>query len=152
VHAIVHKEWCSLVIHQTLCETRNRHAQTNIARYGLFACSPFSEIRIQKVKMTSSSSFHSEKTAVNHKPPLTMSSSSTTLDHSTDPAQEPPSEQSQVAKSVDEDHKEPHSGNAEVIRDIIIGAADGLTVPFALTAGLSSQVPPAPLPSNLADK
>jgi hypothetical protein len=26
----------------------------------------------------------------------------------------------------------------EVIRDLILGAADGLTVPFALTAGLSS--------------
>jgi len=35
-------------------------------------------------------------------------------------------------------HKERHSDHGEVIRDIIIGFADGLTVPFALTAGLSS--------------
>lgn len=35
-------------------------------------------------------------------------------------------------------HAESHSSNGEVIRDIIIGFADGITVPFALTAGLSS--------------
>ena len=35
-------------------------------------------------------------------------------------------------------HKERHVGNGEVVRDAIIGFADGLTVPFALTAGLSS--------------
>lgn len=36
-------------------------------------------------------------------------------------------------------HAEPHSnGNNDLIRDITIGFADGLTVPFALTAGLSS--------------
>lgn len=29
-------------------------------------------------------------------------------------------------------HQEPHFGNAFVIRDIIVGLADGLTVPFAL--------------------
>ena len=34
--------------------------------------------------------------------------------------------------------KEKHSNSSEVIRDTIIGFADGLTVPFALTAGLSS--------------
>jgi len=33
---------------------------------------------------------------------------------------------------------EKHSVSSEVIRDVIIGFADGLTVPFALTAGLSS--------------
>jgi len=33
---------------------------------------------------------------------------------------------------------EKHSNSGEVIRDVIIGFADGLTVPFALTAGLSS--------------
>ena len=33
---------------------------------------------------------------------------------------------------------ENHSNAADIIRDIIIGFADGLTVPFALTAGLSS--------------
>lgn len=35
-------------------------------------------------------------------------------------------------------HYEGHSKNDDAIRDIIIGFADGLTVPFALTAGLSS--------------
>ena len=37
-------------------------------------------------------------------------------------------------------HPEQHSGHGDIIRDIIIGYADGLTVPFALTAGLSSYV------------
>jgi hypothetical protein len=35
-------------------------------------------------------------------------------------------------------HRESHSDFGDVIRDVIIGFADGLTVPFALTAGLSS--------------
>lgn len=39
----------------------------------------------------------------------------------------------------DHPHAEQHSdNNGAVIRDMIIGFADGLTVPFALTAGLSS--------------
>jgi VIT1/CCC1 family predicted Fe2+/Mn2+ transporter len=35
-------------------------------------------------------------------------------------------------------HQEKHSGHGEIIRDSILGFADGLTVPFAVTAGLSS--------------
>ncbi|KAJ9129782.1 DUF125-domain-containing protein [Pleurostoma richardsiae] len=35
-------------------------------------------------------------------------------------------------------HPETHTDYGNVIRDIIIGFSDGLTVPFALTAGLSS--------------
>ncbi|KAI9331659.1 VIT family-domain-containing protein [Zopfochytrium polystomum] len=35
-------------------------------------------------------------------------------------------------------HDEPHFAGAEVVRDIIVGLSDGLTVPFALAAGLSS--------------
>ena len=35
-------------------------------------------------------------------------------------------------------HEEEHTDYGPVVRDIIIGGADGLTVPFALTAGLSS--------------
>jgi VIT1/CCC1 family predicted Fe2+/Mn2+ transporter len=35
-------------------------------------------------------------------------------------------------------HKERHSSHSDIVRDVIIGFADGLTVPFALTAGLSS--------------
>ncbi|KAJ3198864.1 hypothetical protein HDU82_000956 [Entophlyctis luteolus] len=37
-----------------------------------------------------------------------------------------------------EGHVEPHFGGAEIVRDVVIGLSDGLTVPFALTAGLSS--------------
>lgn len=35
-------------------------------------------------------------------------------------------------------HKEQHKGHGDLIRDCIIGFSDGLTVPFALTAGLST--------------
>jgi VIT1/CCC1 family predicted Fe2+/Mn2+ transporter len=38
------------------------------------------------------------------------------------------------------EHKEEHFEQSETIRDIVIGMADGLTVPFALAAGLSSAV------------
>ena len=34
-------------------------------------------------------------------------------------------------------HQEHHAGSGAVIRDMVIGLADGLTVPFALAAGLS---------------
>ncbi|KAF2312977.1 hypothetical protein GH714_002395 [Hevea brasiliensis] len=34
-------------------------------------------------------------------------------------------------------HKERHFTAGEIVRDIIIGVSDGLTVPFALAAGLS---------------
>jgi VIT1/CCC1 family predicted Fe2+/Mn2+ transporter len=42
-----------------------------------------------------------------------------------------------IAESVGS-HDEPHFGNADIVRDIIIGLSDGLTVPFALAAGLST--------------
>lgn len=35
-------------------------------------------------------------------------------------------------------HQEPHSKVGDFMRDAILGFADGLTVPFALTAGLSA--------------
>jgi vacuolar iron transporter family protein len=35
------------------------------------------------------------------------------------------------------DHKEHHFRSSDVVRDVVIGMADGLTVPFALAAGLS---------------
>lgn len=38
----------------------------------------------------------------------------------------------------DQPHAEHHTANGDLIRDITIGFADGLTVPFALTAGLST--------------
>ena len=37
-------------------------------------------------------------------------------------------------------HLEKHFTSSEVVRDIVIGMADGLTVPFALAAGLSGAV------------
>ena len=37
-------------------------------------------------------------------------------------------------------HKEQHFGQSDTVRDIVIGMSDGLTVPFALAAGLSSAV------------
>ena len=37
-------------------------------------------------------------------------------------------------------HGERHTGSNDVIRDIVIGLSDGLTVPFALAAGLSGAV------------
>src|SRR5450631_910935 len=37
-------------------------------------------------------------------------------------------------------HQEEHTFGAETIRDIVIGMSDGLTVPFALAAGLSGAV------------
>lgn len=36
-----------------------------------------------------------------------------------------------------QDHEEKHFMSSEIVRDIIIGVSDGLTVPFALAAGLS---------------
>ena len=39
-----------------------------------------------------------------------------------------------------DDHKESHLKSSEAITDIVIGMSDGLTVPFALAAGLSGAV------------
>src|SRR6185312_7521377 len=38
------------------------------------------------------------------------------------------------------DHSEEHVFGADVLRDVVIGMSDGLTVPFALAAGLSGAV------------
>lgn len=40
----------------------------------------------------------------------------------------------------DPPHKEEHLRSSEALRDIVIGMSDGLTVPFALAAGLSGAV------------
>jgi VIT1/CCC1 family predicted Fe2+/Mn2+ transporter len=37
-------------------------------------------------------------------------------------------------------HEEQHLQGSEVIRDVVIGMSDGLTVPFALAAGLSGAI------------
>ena len=39
-----------------------------------------------------------------------------------------------------ESHQEEHLKSSDVLRDIVIGMSDGLTVPFALAAGLSGAV------------
>ena len=38
------------------------------------------------------------------------------------------------------DHVESHFESTELVRDVVIGMSDGLTVPFALAAGLSGAV------------
>jgi len=38
------------------------------------------------------------------------------------------------------DHKEEHLRSSDLLRDVVIGMSDGLTVPFALAAGLSGAV------------
>src|SRR5664279_2531996 len=37
-------------------------------------------------------------------------------------------------------HVEKHFTSSEIVRDIVIGMSDGLTVPFALAAGLSGAI------------
>jgi VIT1/CCC1 family predicted Fe2+/Mn2+ transporter len=37
-------------------------------------------------------------------------------------------------------HQEPHLNSSDLLKDIVIGMSDGLTVPFALAAGLSGAV------------
>jgi VIT1/CCC1 family predicted Fe2+/Mn2+ transporter len=37
-------------------------------------------------------------------------------------------------------HHEQHFGQSQTVRDVVLGAADGLTVPFALAAGLAGAV------------
>ncbi len=37
-------------------------------------------------------------------------------------------------------HREHHFSASEMVRDVVIGMSDGLTVPFALAAGLSGSV------------
>jgi len=43
-------------------------------------------------------------------------------------------------QSVKDTHKEEHLGSSAFITDMVIGMSDGLTVPFALAAGLSGAV------------
>ncbi|HWK08167.1 MAG TPA: VIT1/CCC1 transporter family protein [Puia sp.] len=42
----------------------------------------------------------------------------------------------------DHNHTEEHMRSSDILRDIVIGMSDGLTVPFALAAGLSGAVGP----------
>lgn len=41
---------------------------------------------------------------------------------------------------MSKEHKEKHFKSSETVRDIVIGMADGLTVPFALAAGLTGAI------------
>jgi VIT1/CCC1 family predicted Fe2+/Mn2+ transporter len=51
-----------------------------------------------------------------------------------------PTSQEKVIVESRGEHKEEHFTAPDLIRDIVIGMADGLTVPFALAAGLSGTV------------
>jgi VIT1/CCC1 family predicted Fe2+/Mn2+ transporter len=44
------------------------------------------------------------------------------------------------SKAAPEHHVERHFLNSETVRDVVIGMADGLTVPFALAAGISAAI------------
>jgi hypothetical protein len=45
-------------------------------------------------------------------------------------------------------HHEQHFNSSETVRDIVIGLADGLTVPFALAAGIAGAVTNVANPSR----
>lgn len=85
--------------------------------------------------MENEMTYHREKTPPVTPPRLTMASTNSTL------APEPTAEQATPGKDFVHNgvlHEEKHNDHGEIVRDVIIGFADGLTVPFALTAGLSS--------------
>ncbi len=62
--------------------------------------------------------------------------------HSTNSETNEAHAQNEMTTPISQIQLEKHSSNSELVRDAIIGLADGLTVPFALTAGLSSYVLP----------
>jgi hypothetical protein len=45
-----------------------------------------------------------------------------------------------IMAAAPELHEEGHFESTALVRDVVIGMADGLTVPFALAAGLSGAV------------
>lgn len=47
-----------------------------------------------------------------------------------------------MSSQAQADHQETHMRSSEILTDIVIGMSDGLTVPFALAAGLSGAVSP----------
>jgi VIT1/CCC1 family predicted Fe2+/Mn2+ transporter len=51
----------------------------------------------------------------------------------------------QIDTSIPSGHTEQHMRGSEILTDIVIGMSDGLTVPFALAAGLSGAVGPTHL-------
>jgi hypothetical protein len=57
---------------------------------------------------------------------------------------EKPDSISTAQTSTSTSHKEPHARVGDHMRDAVLGFADGLTVPFALTAGLSAYAQPNP--------
>ena len=46
----------------------------------------------------------------------------------------------QIDTTIPHGHTEQHMRSSEILTDIVIGMSDGLTVPFALAAGLSGAV------------
>ncbi|KAF4613386.1 hypothetical protein G7Y89_g15500 [Cudoniella acicularis] len=83
---------------------------------------------------------------VAHNNPIAVPSTALTIDSTTSTLQvEPQSERSSRASKVSKPnfisrmaHSEHHRKDDGWVKEIILGFADGLTVPFALTAGLSS--------------
>jgi len=53
-----------------------------------------------------------------------------------------PNMESASLRHHDHNHTEEHMRSSDILRDIVIGMSDGLTVPFALAAGLSGAVGP----------
>uniref|UniRef100_A0A5B7AFJ5 Vacuolar iron transporter n=1 Tax=Davidia involucrata TaxID=16924 RepID=A0A5B7AFJ5_DAVIN len=60
-------------------------------------------------------------------------------------AEEDPYAEAEKHRLLLDQHKEHHFMSSEIVRDVIIGVSDGLTVPFALAAGLSG----ANVPSSI---
>jgi VIT1/CCC1 family predicted Fe2+/Mn2+ transporter len=56
-----------------------------------------------------------------------------------------PTDTAKAAPPPAHDHHEIHFNSSEMVRDIVIGLADGLTVPFALAAGLAGAISAAHL-------
>jgi vacuolar iron transporter family protein len=81
-----------------------------------------------------------------------MAASSVALNNmSPSPRSDEPSDLGDSYSRTPKNHSEMHSDAGEIIRDVIIGFADGLTVPFALTAGLSSYVARSSMPGCVSN-
>lgn len=71
---------------------------------------------------------------------LSSMDQSTKVNHSTPPPSSDAKKLKEVKYTIEcadsasegEVPKEPHFGGAEIVRDVVIGLSDGLTVPFAL--------------------
>jgi hypothetical protein len=116
---------------------QNRKQETSFSAQAGIASSPYSVIFVPQPLLPIPSEDMTNSDNLSTDQSLKMEHPTSTF------LPEPPSEQATVVRSKTNSkiaHDEKHSGYGDIIRDLIIGFADGLTVPFALTAGLSSQV------------